>query len=399
MIPRLTLDLSWFDLMRGFQYCLGKSRPRYAELEQLWCEEGAVVHLSVRSLWDAYLSTRSWPKGSEVLMSAVTIPHMAEIVRAAGYIPVPIDLDLSTMEPSVELVKQRISEKTRAMIVAHLFGGFVDLTPFSLVCQEEAIDLIEDCAQAYNGTQFRGDLRATMSLFSFGTIKSATALGGGIATIRDPALRRVIQAKRDEAPYLQQHKYLFKILKYALIKRISTPRIFGSLFWLCDRLGIDFDGVLNASVRGFSGGQLFEKLRTQPPQAMLRLLQRRILQDRSKFYAERGVAARALFSSLPAQVTPLGIQSLQYTGWIIPVIAEQREELTAYLRAHGYDATYRASSMYAISAPEGFPDPNNAQTAFEEVLYLPIYPHLGVVGYQRLAQIICQFYQTRSENG
>ena len=57
--------------------------------------------LSVRSAWDLLLHVLAWPAGSEVIVSAITHPDMITILRAHGLVPVPVDVDLDTLAPSV----------------------------------------------------------------------------------------------------------------------------------------------------------------------------------------------------------------------------------------------------------------------------------------------------------
>ena len=398
MIPRMTLDIGWSDLGYGLVSTLGSSKPNYEDVESLWLKDQCFAHLSVRSAWDTFLATRDWPKGSEVFMSAVTIPHMADIVREWGYIPVPIDLELAGMSPRLEQMKEQASERTKAVLIAHLFGGFIDLNPIADLCEERGWALIEDCAQAYDGTPYRGHERSTMTMFSFGTIKSATALGGALVTVRDKGLLQVLVSHRDQQALHSQGKFAFKILKCSTLKGIGSPFLFGRLWKLASFLGIDFDQLLNSSVRGFSGDGFFERIRTQPPRALLKLLERRVSQELETFYAQRGEMVKALYEELPENVRAIGKEAQRHSSWVIPVLVPNPDKLTAMLRENGFDATCKSSSMKALKPENGYQEVPQAEEALNEVLYLPIYHPLGVEGYRRLGKLIYEYYKLEQED-
>ena len=392
MIPRMTLDISWFDLAYGLVSSIGPAKPKYRIVEDLWLREQSLAFLSVRSAWDCFLATRDWPQGSEIMISAITIPHMAEIISAWGFIPVPVDINPDDMSLDLNSIERLASEKTKALLLAHLFGGFIDLDPLAKLCKQKDWVLIEDCAQAYDGTAYRGHEGADLSLFSFGTIKSATALGGAMITIRDADLRSVLAKYRNQQKIHPQYQFTKKVFKSALLKIITVPWCFGLLWSVSCHLGIDFDRLLNASVRGFSGGQFLDRIRRQPPQALLSLLRRRLSQDRIAYFAQRGEMVQTLYDDLPLEANQIGHLGLRHSSWIIPITVPNPIELTQYLRKNGYDATCQSSSMQVIIPPPGYEEAKQAQSSFTEVLYLPIYTPLGNHGYKRLAQSIRQYY-------
>jgi len=184
---RKRLDIGWADLACGLMYCAAPlSRRRLAgAIESEWSADGsALVCLSVRSGFDLLLETLDWPDGSEVLISAVTIQDMVRIIEHHGLTAVPVDIDWDSLLPGVEHVRQALTPATRAIVVAHLFGSRTRLNHLAELAAERGLLLIEDCAQAYGGHEYRGDPRADASLFSFGPIKTATALGGAVMVLR-----------------------------------------------------------------------------------------------------------------------------------------------------------------------------------------------------------------------
>jgi perosamine synthetase len=151
--------------------------------------------LSLRSGFDLYLQALALPAGSEVLVTAFTIPDMVRILEHHGLVPVPIDLDLDTLAPTRASLESALTPLTQAILYAHRFGSRDAAGPALEVAAQYGLRFWEDLAQAYVGDDYRAAPEADLAMFSFGTIKTATALGGGMLTVRDALLR-------DELVYL-----------------------------------------------------------------------------------------------------------------------------------------------------------------------------------------------------
>jgi dTDP-4-amino-4,6-dideoxygalactose transaminase len=371
----MQLDIGWLDLLAGIKYCLSPARlpDRYREVEQLWTDaDDGFAHLSVRSGFDLLLQELDWPSGSELILSAANITDMADIVTKHGLIPVPVDLELKTMQPQRERLAPLITSRTRAIMIAHLFGGRVDLQPAAELAAEHGLLLIEDCAQAFDGSDYRGDPGATVSMFSFGTIKTATALGGALFSVRDPRLLSRLRAARARQSPLPNAYLGRKILRMALLKFGSSPRVFPLYMWLLRLLKSDPDVALNASVRGFGGGELFEGIRRQAPPAVLALMIRRIKGCRSSDYDRRRLLGALVASASLRNVTLLGSQAAKHSHWVLPVVCEDPDSVVEVLQSHGFDATRSVTSLGCIPAVNGCPGPMEVQRAFENIVYLPV---------------------------
>ena len=129
--------------------------------------ERGLVGLSVRSAWDLLLGVLDWPPGSEVLVSAVTHPEWSRSCGRTGCAPVPVDLDLDAMAPPVAALEAARTERTRGLLVAHLFGGRLDIEPIRDSARQHGLLLVEDSAQAFTGLASLAPSGADVSLFSF----------------------------------------------------------------------------------------------------------------------------------------------------------------------------------------------------------------------------------------
>src|SRR5688572_13851660 len=95
MIPRGALDIAWRDLASALVgACVpGDRAAAETQAERVWNNpERTVACLSLRSGFDLFLQVMGWPSGTEVLISAVTIPDMVRVLRHHGLVPVPLDV-------------------------------------------------------------------------------------------------------------------------------------------------------------------------------------------------------------------------------------------------------------------------------------------------------------------
>ena len=82
---------------------------------------------TVRTGFDLLLGALEFPAGSEILMTALTIPEMVNIAKHHGLVPIPLDIESGTMGPEISTIELAITERTRAIVVAHLFGTRVPM--------------------------------------------------------------------------------------------------------------------------------------------------------------------------------------------------------------------------------------------------------------------------------
>ena len=103
-------------------------------------------------------------------------------------VPVFADISPTTWNLTAEAVAAALTDRTRAVIVPHMFGNPVDVESVRAVCAPRGIAVIEDCAQAAGagiGGRRVGSL-GDVGCFSFNEIKNITTGEGGMITMREP---------------------------------------------------------------------------------------------------------------------------------------------------------------------------------------------------------------------
>ena len=396
--PRHRLDISIRDLLFALTACIWAFRRRRlaAEVARSFApSENALVCLSVRSGFDLLLGTLAVSPEDEVLVSAVTHPDMVRIIQGHGLRAIPVDLDTASLEPRVELLEGALSPRTRAVLVAHLFGGRFDLDPVVAFARRHGLLLIEDCAQAFRGPPDVGDTAANVSMFSFGSIKTASAVGGAVLCVRDAGLLRKLRAAQDRWPVQSRFHYAGRLLKALCLVLLGRPLAYGLLARLCALFGQDLDKLVNGAVRAFpaSGrvdGDLFKKIRRQPSAPLLALLARRLRTFDASRLTRRAAVGERTARRLPLTVRHPGGLAVSRTHWLFPVEASDPEGLVAALRQRGFDASRVTSSIAAVPAPADLLlcEPESANRMMSHLVFLPVYPELPKEALDQLVRAV-----------
>jgi perosamine synthetase len=130
--------------------------------------------------------------GDEVVTTPITDMGAIAPILFQGAIPVFADVDPNTLNVTAETIRPRMTERTRAIIVTHLFGNPCDMDPILTLARERRVAVIEDAAQAYLAT-YRGALTGTMgdiAAFSLQQTKHITCGEGGFVLTRSESLAR-----------------------------------------------------------------------------------------------------------------------------------------------------------------------------------------------------------------
>lgn len=139
---------------------------------------------------DIAVKAMGFEAGDEVIMPTFTIISPAQSLVTFGIKPVLVDSDPVTWNMDVTQIEAKITPKTKAILVVHIYGLPVDMQPILDLCKKYNLKLIEDAAemhgQTYNGKMCGsfGDI----SIFSFYPNKHITTGEGGMIVTNDNTL-------------------------------------------------------------------------------------------------------------------------------------------------------------------------------------------------------------------
>lgn len=139
---------------------------------------------------DAAVAALGIGNGDEVIMPAFTIISCAAAVVRAGAVPVLIDCDRSTWNMDTDRIECRITPKTKAIMVVHIYGLPVDMDPVLEIARKHGLYIIEDAAEMH-GQTYKGRPCGSfgdISTFSFYPNKHITTGEGGMIVTDNASL-------------------------------------------------------------------------------------------------------------------------------------------------------------------------------------------------------------------
>ena len=129
-------------------------------------------------------------EGDEVLVSTLTNMASFFAVLYLGAKPIPVDIELTTLTMDPTDLERKITPKSRAIMVVHLFGHPTDMDPINALATQHGLLVFEDCAEAHGAT-YKGKKVGSLSQasgFSFFANKILTTGEGGMVTTDDPQI-------------------------------------------------------------------------------------------------------------------------------------------------------------------------------------------------------------------
>ncbi len=198
--------------------------------------------LAVASLTSPELGDRALKAGDEVITVAAGFPTTVNPLLLYGLVPVFVDVDLPTYNIRPSLIEPAVTERTRAIMIAHTLGNPFDVAEVERVARKHNLWIIEDCCDAL-GSTYAGRPVGTfgdIGTLSFYPAHQITTGEGGAIFANDGRLRKIIKSHRDwgrdcwcapgkdntcgkrfdwhlgELPAGYDHKYIYSHLGYNL---------------------------------------------------------------------------------------------------------------------------------------------------------------------------------------
>jgi dTDP-4-amino-4,6-dideoxygalactose transaminase len=348
------LDLRLHKAITSFQFCRG------AEVSEFESSFAKLLNtpncVSAGNGTDAlFLSLKSLgiSVNDEVITPAFSWISSAEVISLCGATPVFADVDQQTYTLDPAEVRKKITTKTKAIIVVHLYGHIGYVTELLEICQKNNLHLIEDCAQAHlsqEGNQYAGTF-GDAGAFSFYPTKNLGAYGdaGCVVTPHADLAEKISRLSNHGA--LQKDDHLVE----GMNSRMDT---------------------LQAAV-------LLAKL-----------------PHLKKWNEKRQEHARQYFmelSGIPEITLPYTRKNTTHTFHLFVIRAQRRNELKKYLEAEGVQTIIHYPSALPDLLPyrkqnQSFPV---SSALAKEVLSLPLYPELSSDSINYICTRVKEFYSKK----
>jgi dTDP-4-amino-4,6-dideoxygalactose transaminase len=291
--------------------------------------------------------------GDEVLTPALSWISSAETITLAGGIPVFIDIDPLTHTIDPNRIEEKISQRTKAIVVVHLYGHIADMRSILEIAERNNLRVVEDCAHAHLAERDykKAGTFADAGCFSFYPTKNLGAYGDGGCVITD-------------------------------------------------------DDDLAKNLRRFTnhGGLTKDEHLIEGMNSRLDSLQAAILIVKLKHlgsWTEKRIQNARRYDSLLRETDGINLPAVQadsrHAFHLYVVKARRRDELKEYLKHNGIETSihypialpFEPAYQYLNCSKKDFPV---ATTLTREILSLPIYPELSddQIGY--VCEKIKQFF-------
>jgi len=233
--------------------------PQIAEFERAFerrAGAGRAIAASYGRMAFYYiLKALDLPRGSEIVVPALTFWVVPELARVAGLKVVFADVNPSTFTMDPAAFERAVTPATRAVVPTHLYGLPCDMDRIVDIAARHNIAVVEDCAHALVAT-FNGRQVGTIGdagFFSFQTLKPLNCYGGGLALVKDARLAARVRALADAEPWPDQKRIENRLLVGRLQRIFTKPAVFTisafPILWVSSLVGANPDVYLWEEIR------------------------------------------------------------------------------------------------------------------------------------------------------
>lgn len=209
----------------------------------LFVNSGSSANLvALSGLTSPKLGKRALKPGDEVITVAAGFPTTVNPIIQNGMIPVFVDVEIGTYDAIIDQIREAISPKTRAIMMAHTLGNPFDVAAIKAICKEHDLWLVEDSCDALGSTydgKRTGSFGDTATV-SFYPAHHITTGEGGAVFVNSPLVKKQVESFRDwgrdcycatghdntchkrfewqlgDLPFGYDHKYIYSHIGYNL---------------------------------------------------------------------------------------------------------------------------------------------------------------------------------------
>ncbi|WP_294956931.1 DegT/DnrJ/EryC1/StrS family aminotransferase [uncultured Flavobacterium sp.] len=199
-------------------YVLGKEVETFEKAFAGYCESKYCIGVgngldALVLIFKGCIELGKLQKGDEVIVPANTYIATILAILQADLIPILVEPRLETYNINPELIQEKITSKTKAILAVHLYGQLAEMKAINAIAEKHNLIVVEDCAQSHGvNSKFRSDKKLQFSdaalsgveallqasAYSFYPGKNLGCLGdGGAITTNDPELAKVLFSLRN----------------------------------------------------------------------------------------------------------------------------------------------------------------------------------------------------------
>lgn len=233
----------------------------------------AISFDSGRSGFYAILKCLGIKDYDEVVLQAFTTVALPNAILWCGAKPVYVDIDERTYNISPEKIEEKITKKTKAIVIQHTFGNPAEIGKIIQIAKRYNLFVIEDCAHSLDA-EYKNQKTGTFgdaAFFSFGRDKVVSSVSGGIVVTSDDGLGGRIKEFRNQMPYpeksLAARQLLHPIITYKAFHLYYFLNIGKIIMYIASKLGI----ITKAYTREEKKGEKPKNFPAQMPNALAKM--------------------------------------------------------------------------------------------------------------------------------
>ncbi|MDX6181906.1 DegT/DnrJ/EryC1/StrS family aminotransferase [Flavobacterium sp. Fl-77] len=194
------------SVLNGGWYILGKEVQLFEESFARYCNANYCIGVgngfdALVLIFKGYIQLGKLEKGDEVIVPANTYVASILAILQADLIPVLVEPKLETYNLDPELIAEKITSKTKAILVVHLYGQLAEMEMINEIAETNNFIIVEDSAQSHgaiSNLKSKINNQQSSAAYSFYPGKNLGALGDGGAIItNDPKLAKVLYSLRN----------------------------------------------------------------------------------------------------------------------------------------------------------------------------------------------------------
>lgn len=202
---KLVLENGW--------YILGKETEKFEKAFAEYCQTKCCIGVgngfdALVLIFKGYIELGKLKKGDEVIVPANTYIASILAILQADLVPVLVEPKLETYNINPDLIEEKITSKTKAVLAVHLYGQLAEMEKINRIANQHNLIVVEDAAQSHgveNSLKSKTYNLKSASAYSFYPGKNLGCLGdGGAITTNDSELAKVLFSLRN---YGSEKKY------------------------------------------------------------------------------------------------------------------------------------------------------------------------------------------------
>ena len=359
--------------------------PKTSELEKRFAQycnaKHAVVVNSGTAALHLALIAHNIKKGDEVIIPTITFVATPNSVMLQNAKPVFAEVNQETCNISMDDVRKKITDKTKAIIPVHLYGNPAEMKELMEIAEENDLTIIEDAAQAH-GTEYHGKKIGSLgntACFSFHPMKNMTTGEGGAIVSDDEDLMdkiKILRSHGEATPAWQR----FNMSEIAGIsEHAQKPKVFDK-----------------KEIKKRSYIEVGYNYRMSDILATLGLVQLKHLDENNNRRIELAKIYTDCLSKVESLKLPSVKEGIRHIFHMYVIRTEKRNELASHLSKKGIKTGIYYNPCHLEEAyvkrfnyKEGYLPV--AEMASKQILSLPIYPDLDEEEINYIVNTISEF--------